>query len=68
MVDFFFFFHLQKTLIHVKLYRNNFPFTAPAKSLSVTKSHLYKAVGFLPINFLLQKSAGGQAEVIPVEM
>lgn len=24
----FFFFHLQKTLIRVKLYRNNFPFTA----------------------------------------
>lgn len=62
------FFNLQETFIHVKLYRNNFPFTAPAKSLPVTKSHLCKAVGFIPINLLLQKSVGGWAEPIPAEM
>lgn len=62
------FFNLQETFIHVKLYRNNFPFTAPAKSLSVTKSHLCKAVGFMPINFLVQKSVGGRAGTIPAEM
>lgn len=62
-----FFFSLQETFIHVKLYRNNFLFTALPKSLSVTKSHLYKAAGFMPINFLLQKSAGGWAETIPAE-
>lgn len=62
------FFNLQETFIHVKLYRNNFSFTAPAKSLPVTKSHLCKAVGFIPINLLLQKSVGGWAEPIPAEM
>lgn len=62
---FFFFFNLQETFILVKLYRNNSLFTAPPKSLSVTTSHLCTAAGSVPIHFLLQKPAGGQAGATP---
>lgn len=61
----FFFLNLQETFIHVKLYRNNSLFTAPPKSLSVTTSHLCTAAGSVPIHFLLQKPAGGQAGATP---
>lgn len=61
----FFFLNLQETFIHVKLYRNNSLFTAPPKSLSVTTSHLCTAAGSVPIYFLLQKPAGGQAGATP---